>query len=308
MDTRRAVAEELHKPARRNFPRRSVTVKGLNDLFQADLVEMIPYAKVNNNMKYILTMINCFSKFAIALPLKNKSAIEVAKVLEPILKKHKMKNFQTDDGKEWFNRIIGQLMLKYKINHYSTFSELKASIVERLNRTLKAKMWKEFTVKGNYEWLSILPRIVKEYNRTEHRTIGMKPNDVKLKHTSLILSRLNAANVKRNKYFKRKFKVNDKVRISKHKRVFKKGYLPSWTNEVFTVYAVKPTRPVTYVLQDTKGEILKGGFYEHELAKSRTGDVYLVEKILKQKGDKVLVRWKGFDRGSDSWVNRKDIL
>lgn len=309
MSKREAIAKELHKPARRNFTKRKVTLKGINDLYQADLVEMLPYAKLNKGMKYILTMINCFSKFAFAVPLKNKSGLEVAEKLEPILKRYKMKNFQTDQGKEWFNVNVRKLMKKYKINHYHTFTEIKAGVVERLNRTLKERMWRKFTARGSYEWLTILPKIVAEYNNTVHRTIGMKPKDVQRKHVKVILSRINDRRPgPRQTKIKPKFNVNDRVRISKYKRVFDKGYIPNWTNEVFTVYAVKPTKPVTYILEDSKGEILKGGFYEQEISKSTTGDVYLVEKVIRTSGDKVLVRWAGFDKSSDTWVDRKDIL
>lgn len=309
MSKREAIAKELHKPARRNFTKRKVTLKGINDLYQADLVEMLPYAKLNKGMKYILTMINCFSKFAFAVPLKNKSGLEVAEKLEPILKKYKMKNFQTDQGKEWFNVNVRKLMKKYKINHYHTFTEIKAGVVERLNRTLKERMWRKFTARGSYEWLTILPKIVAEYNNTVHRTIGMKPKDVQRKHVKVILARINDRRPgSRQTKIKPKFNVNDRVRISKYKRVFDKGYIPNWTNEVFTVYAVKPTKPVTYILEDSKGEILKGGFYEQEISKSTTGDVYLVEKVIRTSGDKVLVRWAGFDKSSDTWVDRKDIL
>jgi hypothetical protein len=98
------------------------------------------------------------------------------------------------------------------------------------------------------------------------------------------------------------------VRISKYKGIFSKKYLPNWTNEVFTVYRVQPTYPETYILKDNKGELLQGGFYGHEMLKSNSGDVYLVEKILKRKKDKVLVRWLGFDKSEDSWVPKKDLL
>ncbi|TLY48864.1 MAG: DDE-type integrase/transposase/recombinase [Gammaproteobacteria bacterium] len=301
-----AVAKELHKSARRHYNRRRVTLKGVNDLYQADLVEMIPYAKTNKGMKYIMTMINCFTKFAFAVPLKSKSGVDVARVLEPILKKVKFEHFQTDMGKEWFNVNVKKLMTKYSINHYATFSDMKASIVERLNRTLKEKMWREFTAKGSYEWLTLLPLIVKHYNNTVHRTTGMKPKDVRKKHEKAILARIGLSS---SRFIRKpKFSVNDKVRISKNKRVFKKGYLPNWTNEIFEVYAVKPTRPPTYILKDTKGEVLKGGFYEQELLKSKTGNVYLVDKILKRRGDKVLVQWTGFDKTEASWVNKSDLL
>lgn len=305
MDVRETIARELHKPARRKYPRRRVTLKGINDLYQADLVEMQPYARENKGYRYILTMLNCFSKFAFAVPLKDKTMTEVAKALEPILAKHKMKHLQTDDGKEWFNRSVSALVKKYKINHYATFSELKASIVERFNRTIKQIMWRLFTARGKYEWVSLLPDIINQYNTSVHRTIGMRPKDVRQKHVKSILARMNR---KKIPVSKPKFKVGDSVRISKYKRVFTKGYMPNWTNETFTIFSIKPTKPVTYILQDSKGEFLKGGFYEHELSRSKTGDVYLVEKVLRRKGDKVLVRWLGFDGKDDTWVDKRSIL
>src|SRR5436190_15239077 len=96
--------------------------------------------------------------------------------------------------------------------------------------------------------------------------------------------------------------LNRPARYNYPRRHFKKSYLPNWSNEVFTIFAVKPTSPTTYILQDKKGEILKGGFYEQEILKSKTGDVYLVEKVLKRKEDKALVRWAGFDKSHDSWI------
>jgi hypothetical protein len=90
--------------------------------------------------------------------------------------------------------------------------------------------------------------------------------------------------------------------------VFTKKYLPNWTNEVFTVYKVQPTVPETYILKDNKGNLLQGAFYGHELLKSTVGDVYLVEKVLERKKDKVKVRWLGFDKTEDSWISIKDFV
>src|SRR5436190_9037090 len=217
-----AIAKELHRPARRNYPRRKVTLKGVNDLYQADLVEMLPHARLNKGMKYILTMINCFTKFAFAIPLKNKTGIEVANALEPILKKHKFKHFQTDMGKEWFNSHVKQLLKKYSINHYATYSDLKASIVERFNRTLKQRMYLAFTGQGSYEWVKLLPQLVNAYNNTIHSTIGMKPKDVRRKHEKFVSARLKS----NTKPSKPKFTVGDQVRLNKYKTKFAKSYLP----------------------------------------------------------------------------------
>lgn len=298
---RRAIARELHGPVRKNFPRRYVRVKGLNDLYQADLVEMIPYARLNGGMRYILTVINCFSKFAYAIPLKSKSGEEVAKALRPIFEQNKMKHLQTDRGKEFYNTHVKRLVTKHNINLYSTHSDKKSSICERFNRTLKERMYEQFTVRGKYEWVSILQGLVNNYNNRKHRSIGMKPKDVKHKHVKTILSRLSP--LKKNKYQKPKFKLDDRVRISKYKGTFTKGYLPNWSTEIFRIYAIKPTRPVTYILQDLRGEIIEGEFYEQELKLSRTGDNFLIEKVLKRKGKRALIRWLGHDKSFDSWIS-----
>lgn len=312
MTVRHQIATELHRPARRKYLRRSVTLKGLEDLYQADLVEMIPYSKLNKNMRYIMTVINCLTKFAFAVPLKSKSARDIVKGLEPILAKRPMKHFQTDQGKEWLNTPVQNLLRKYNINHYYTFSDLKASIVERLNRTIKTRMYKEFTVRGTYEWLSIIQKLIDDYNGSVHSAIGMKPKDVRKQHVRKILNRLKLSRLRTMSKNKTKlvpkYKINDSVRISKFKKQFTKGYLPNWSNEIFTVFAVKLTQPVTYILQDSRGEILKGGFYEEELSKSNTGQVYLVEKVVRRKNGKVLVRWLGFDKSYDSWIDAKDII
>ena len=112
----KTIAKELHRPVRRNFPRRAVEVKGLHDLYQADLVEMIPDAKSNKEYKYMMTVINAFTKFAYAIPLKTKTGVEVAHALEPILIKHKMKYLQTDNGKEYINSTV-QDLLKLSLIH-----------------------------------------------------------------------------------------------------------------------------------------------------------------------------------------------
>lgn len=311
MDYKNQIITELHKPARRNFPRRSTVVKGINDLYQADLVEVRPHSRINKGYNYILTVINCFTKVADALPLKDKSGKSVSTAMEKVIQRdsNKMKNLQTDDGKEYFNSFFRQLMNKYNINHYSTKSEKKAAIIERFNRTLKGAMYKRFSYRGSYIWYDILPQLIHEYNNKFHRTIGMKPVEVNKGNEKLVLNRIKKNTTPAlEKIPPKTFEIGDKVRISKYKGIFSKRYLPNWTNEVFTVHRVQPTKPETYILKDNTGEMLSGGFYGHEMLKSTVGDVYLVEKILKQKSDKVLVRWLGYDQTQDTWIPKKDLI
>lgn len=307
MNVRQAISDELHKQVRRNFPTRNVELKGLNDLYQADLVEMIPYAKLNKGYKYILTIINCFSKFAFAIPLKTKTSNEIVKAITPILQTNKMNHLQTDKGKEWYNEPVQKLLNKYNINHYSTYSEKKASIIERFNRTLKNHMWKWFTANGKYTWLQMLPDLIVKYNNTVHRTINMKPADVNKYNEKKVLLRINKkrlpSNVKPSK-----FKIGDRVRISKYKKVFTKGYLPNWTNEIFIIHSIKPTVPRTFILRDDRGNVLDGTFYEQEISKTKYGNIYLIEKILKRKGNKLFVRWLGYDKSYNSWIDKKDVI
>ncbi|XP_018397172.1 PREDICTED: uncharacterized protein LOC108775341 [Cyphomyrmex costatus] len=105
-----------------------------------------------------------------------------------------------------------------------------------------------------------------------------------------------------------KFKVGDAVRVSKYKTIFEKGYTPNWTTEVFQIVKIQKTNPVTYLLEDYRGKPVAGGFYEHELRRVANPDVYLVEKVLRKKGDKVYVKWLGFDGSHNSWINKNDVV
>lgn len=305
---RSKIAKELHKVARKNFPRRHVELKGIEDLYQADLVDMIKFSKFNKGYKYIMTIINCFSKFALAIPLKSKRKSEVATALKPVFTKYKMRHFQTDQGLEFFNSDVKALTSQFNINHYFTHSEKKASICERFNRTLKNKMWRYFSEQGNYKWLDKLPELLNDYNRTYHSTIGMKPVEVNRTNEKTVLLNIADKNKKVIKSSIVKFKIGDRVRVSRFKREFVKGYWPQWSNEIYTVCKVQQTKPITYLLKDDRGGVLKGGFYQYELSKTHLGEVYLVEKVLRKKGDKLLVRWLGFDKSHDSWINKTDLV
>lgn len=303
-DVKRQVVEELHKPARKIYKRRRVVVKGLNDLYQADLVEMIPYARQNGGYKYILVVIDVFSKFVWANPVKTKSAKDITNVMKKILSSKTPRNLQTDMGKEFYNKDFSALMKKLNINHYSTFSSTKASVVERVNRTLKSLMWKEFSMQGSYKWLKILPEIVYKYNNTIHSTIKMKPSNVNANNESQLLKTVYS-HIKLSNLIT-KFKRNEHVRISKHRGIFAKGYNPNWSNEVFTVDKIQYTNPTTYLIRDLSGQPISGAFYEQELQRAKYPDVQLVEKVLKRKGNRLYVKWLGLDE--KSWIKKTDLV
>lgn len=309
MNIKKEVVDELHKPARKNFKRRRVIIKGLHDLFQADLVEMIPYSKNNKGYRYILVVINAFSKFVWAYPVKRKTGKAVADVMNKVLSSLKIppKNLQTDMGKEFYNREFQTLMKKFNINHYSSYSNLKSSIVERCNRTLKNMMWKQFSFQGTYKWLDLLPKIVKQYNSKKHSTTGFKPEDVNTKNARKILNSAYS-HTKTVDPKKQKFSIGDRVRISKYRAAFAKGYTPSWSNEIFTVQKVRLTNPTTYNLEDEQKQEIKGTFYEYELQRTKHPDTYLVEKVIRKKGNRLFIKWLGLDNRHNSWISKNNVV
>jgi len=303
---KKQLVNELHAPARRNFQRTHVVIKGVHDdLWQADLIDMSNYR--DKGYRYILTIIDAGSKVAWAIPMKQKTGLEVSKALRKVLTESKFspRLLQTDDGLEFKNRYVYQLLKEWNIYRYSTFSPLKASIVERFNRTIKNKIWKHFSLTGKYKWVDDLSGLLKEYNSTIHRSIGMKPIDVRKKHEKEILEKLN-----KPKFTKKinKFSVGDWVRISKYKSAFDKGYTGNWTNEQFKIEKVHNNYDVpVYSLVDVNGNDLSGLFYQEELKRVQYPGVYLVEKVLKRKENKVYVKWLGFNNTHNSWIDANQI-
>ena len=166
-----------------------------------------------------------------------------------------------------------ELLEKNDITPYSTENEEKSSVCERWNRTIKTKMWKQFTVQGNTVYLD-MPKILSQYNNTQHSFIKMTPVEASKKNESTVY--FNLYGDMEQLSCKPKFKVGDKVRISKCKRkIFDKGYTPDWTEEIFLVDKNQSTNPVTYRLKE-----IQGSFYEPELLKAKQ-DVFRIEKVIR---------------------------
>lgn len=305
------VVDEIHKNARVNFRRRHVVMKDIDDLWQADLMDVQNISKQNSDYKYIFVIIDTFSKYAWAYPLKRKTKLLVFNILQNMFKKGRVpKNFQTDNGTEFYNEKIKNLTSDYNINHYSTFTTKKASIAERLIRTLKSKMYKEFSLKGNYKWMDgTLDKVVQKYNHTRHRTIGLCPAQVNQGTKRLVLNKYSKiSRTDANLSKSTKLKVGDFVRISKYKSTFEKGFTPNWSTEIFQIIKVQNTTPITYLIKDANHQPILGAFYQEEIQKTKYPHIYLIEKILKRKGNKLYVKWLGLPLTENSWINKTDIV
>ena len=263
---------------------------------------MQAFSKFNRGVKYLLAVIDVFSKYGWLIPLKDKKGKYVASALKTIFKERKPEKMWVDKGKEFYNKDVKDL-----IELYPTENEEKSSVVERWIRTMKEKMWKYFSANSTNVYIDVLPDLVREYNNTRHSSIKMTPVKASKKENEL--------RVWRNLYpehleihdIKPKFSVGDKVRISKKKETFEKGYTTRWTEEIFTTVEVKRTSPVTYKIADLDEEEIKGTLYEPELQKT-SQELFRIEKVIERGKNKYLVKWKGYSDDFNSWVDNKDIV
>ena len=163
-------AYTLYKPAKRHFCRRRVIVGGPRQQWQADLVDLSTLKNYNDGMTFLLTVIDVFTKVAWCVPQKNKSAASLVAALETTFTKGWPKTLQTDQRLEFLNKGVQALLKKYGIRHFTHNAEKKASIVERFNRTLKTRMWRNFTKHQTWRYIDVLQDLVLSYNNTPHRS------------------------------------------------------------------------------------------------------------------------------------------
>ena len=260
----------LYRPIITKFRRRKVLVPGVQYQYQADLLDYEPLNKQNNKTMFLLTIIDCFSRFALALPLKSKKGEEVCKSLQKSFEVMGIpKKLQTDKGKEFYNFNVKNLLDKLNIHHFSTDQQLKAQIVECFNQNLREKINKYMVSRKSLRYIDALPDILLGYNSKIHGSLKkFAPKDVNKKNEEEV------HHIQYEDYFKsvkktHAFKINDTVRISAYRGIFAKSFHKTFTEEIFIITDLLKTQPPTYRLRDKNNEILPGSFYESELQKVR---------------------------------------
>ena len=298
-DWAQQLAEEFHKPIKRKFTKRRVFVKGVDEVWAADLVEMGRFSDWNKGIKLIklLMVIDVFSKFGWIEPLQNKKGETVVAAFEKTFKLgRKPRLLWTDKGKEFYNKNVNQLLSRKNIKLYSTENEEKSSVAERFNRTIKQKMWKMFSANNNTIYVDKIDELLKNYNSSFHRSVQMSPKSASdIKNTHQVFANLYSDEIYKQ-VKKPKFRIGDRVRISKYKRkLFDKGFTPNWTEEIFVINEILHTKPVTYRVVDLQGETVTGSFYEPELQKT-TQEIFRIEKVIRRdnKRQRALVKWSGY--------------
>ena len=307
-------SNSLRKPARRHFKRNPTYVNGIDAQWQADLADMQALSRDNKGHKFIMTVIDIFSKLAWAIPIKIKSGKEMLTAFPQLFKDahpRKTARLQTDAGKEFQNKDVQGFLKREVEHHFVSKSEQKAAVVERFNRTLKFHIWTYFTAHQTSRYLDILPKIVDSYNNTYHRTIGRAPNQVRKKDENEIWVRLYGDGDKEHRPKMREAKKGQMVRISKVKGAFDKGYIPNWSEEHFVVQSDKSRPRWVFNLIDKGGDELRGSWYPEEvqeIAKNR----FLIENVIPKratdKGEQeALGKWKRWPPKFNTWIAPSDI-
>ena len=242
------LADELHKPIINKFNKRKVYSQFKDNIWGVDLADMQSLIRKNKGIKYLLCTIDLYSKYAFVIPIKDKKGISIVNAFNKIIKQSERKpnKIWVDEGVEFYNNVFKKWLSDNDIIMYSTYNEGKSVVAERFIRTLKNKLYKHMTVTGKNVYYDVLDDVVNKYNNTKHSTIKMKPIDVKNNKRVYI----DEHNEKDSK-----FKVGDRVRISKFKNIFAKGYTPNWSKEIFIVDKINDTVPYAYNIKDLNDEL-----------------------------------------------------
>jgi hypothetical protein len=333
MDAQRylqVTADELHKLKRKKFPRRRLVFDYKDQTWSMDLVEMQEWKASNDGYRYILNVIDGFTRFAFSRALNDKTAPVVFSAFEDIIRESKRTpdHLWCDQGKEfynkwftsWLNRDVNSLGKPRTL--YSTYGEMKSALVERFNRTMKTEMYKRFTANNNRKWVAMIAPLMHWYNNRKHSTLGgLTPAEASLAKNrdavALLVSDQSEGppTAKEDKRVA-KFALGDMVRLSRVKGTFEKGYIANYTQEIYTIRSVirydDTTTPLLYEVKDFNDKPINGTFYEQELQKTAVGDIRLIESVIKKrtvKGQKqILVKWLGISDKFNQWLPEENIV
>ena len=307
----------LYRPARRNYPRRTVYVSMIDEMWECDLIVMKDFDKFNEGNMYMLVVIDALSKYLMVEHLKRKNADTIVRAFAEVLKNgRKPICLRSDKGGEFIGAKVQRFLKSQDIRYFVTSNETKACYCERVIRTLKSRMWRFFEHKETYDYIQVVEKLVENYNNSYHRTIKMSPISVTKDNDHLVWENAYLKSMKiheKNKKIKFKFKVGQYVRYSYKKKVFDKGYEENWSGELFKITEKLYTKPPTYKLADYSGEKMLGSAYEQEIQhviKSKDALWKIEEVVREERRDGqlyYLVKWKGWPNKYNTWLTADQL-
>jgi hypothetical protein len=309
------IGYNLHKDGRKRFKTRKIRADARDHIWTADLQDVQNISKFNDGVTFLFVILDVVSKFLWVEPLKNKTSESIAEAFTKVVVNSGRKPGKLFTDLEFRSKKVMQVLADMEISLYHTGSPLKASIAERMIRTLRKRLGRFFTLRSSYRYIDDLQSFVDSYNRTLHTSIKMRPIDVNLENQHIVLNTLYNNIEENTSGYLSIFNQGDTVRIQALKSIVAKEYYESWSRETFNIYRVhNKTKPIMYTLKDFNGEEISGRFYKEELigvevAKDAT---YAIEKIISRKGkgkhEQVLVRWVGWGPAFDSYIYKRDLI
>lgn len=308
----------LYRKKIRKFPRNKIIVPGPFHQWDVDLMDVGDLAQENDGVKFVIIMIDVFSRMAYTKAIKNKNATTIVEAFKEMFSKQKKPTWiRTDKGGEFVNAKVKAFLKKENIGHIITQNETKANYAERLIKTLKLKIVRLIFNNNNLRYIDDLEKLTKSYNHTFHRTIKEKPinvtekNKVDIYQTQYIDPFYKKKVPKKAKFA---YKVGDTVRISHLRQIFSREYDVKWTGEIFNIIKrFKRENIPIYEVEDFEGDPVKGTFYQSELQAVTLDkrDLFKIERIIDTRGKgkkkESLVKWLNWPDKYNSWVPSKDI-
>ena len=262
MNLKQKIAKEIFSPVVKKFDRIQIQTHYKDECWSIDLIDRSSLAKYNKNYKFIFTIIDNHTKFAWAIPLKDKSGKSTTTAFKKLIEtsKRKPEKVWSDRGKEFYNKTFLDFLKQNEIQIYSTHSDLKAVFVERFIRTLLDLIKEPIYIEGKACWLNHINSALDKYNNRVHTTTRMTPFEASNKPID--------PPTFVNKPKQPKFQVGDYVRVPDKRNIYSKGYTTNWNRELFKIQKINPTNPITYTLEDENNEQIAGKYYEQELLRS----------------------------------------
>ena len=287
-------AYSLNNSVKRNFQRGRVIVAGIGDQWDADLASFARDSDENDGYKYLLVVIDIFTRYAWIEPIKDKTSREIVRAFNRIIMKgRKPRRLRTDAAKDFTSKGFQEYLETKDIAHFTTHSERQANYVERFIKTIKSRIWRHIRSQNSRRYIDILQKLVDSYNKSWHSGILSEPINVNKQNESRLWWQMywpkdiKIKKESKDKKVKFLFKVGDKVRISHLRSAFQREYDIKWSGEIFKISKrfVRQNQPM-YRIIDFFNKPVKGTFYQKELQKVnvKNTDIFKVEKVLKYKG------------------------
>ena len=308
----------LNKNVLRTFERPRVIVKGIDDQWEADLAFMVDYANDNDNYKFLLMVIDVFSRYAWVQPLPDKRSADVIAGFNAIFQStnQKPRRLRTDRGAEFTAKTFEDYLSRKKISHFTTSNEKQANYAERFVQTIKRRIYRHMIATNSSRYIDDLQNLVTGYNRSFHSGIQSEPINVTPENESRLWWQMYWPKSEDKNLLTKtvtfKFRPDDTVRIAGPVSRFQRQYDIHWSHEIFKIDRgfIRQGIPM-YKLRDFQGEIIQGTFNENELQHVTPPAVYKIDKVLKYKGQgrnhEALVSWLGWPRKFNSWIKAADI-